>query len=152
MPARSSECRSSAIPVRSLRSPRARLDLLQVLSESVLVPPVVAHEIRWSVPDRPAWVVVHSLAAAVPDVVLRRSLGDGERETIGLALQLRADLVIVDDLPARRAARAAGLHVVGTVGLLLGAKRRGLLDRVRPELDSLIKNAFFMSPQLYQRS
>ncbi len=58
--------------------------------------------------------------------MLRRRLGDGER-----------------------VAEASGLNVIGTLGLLLGAKRRGLIDRVRPELDGLLKTSFFLSPELY---
>jgi predicted nucleic acid-binding protein len=40
-----------------------------------------------------------------------------------LAIQLRADWIILDDLPARRAAEANGLNVIGTLGTLLAGKR-----------------------------
>ena len=50
---------------------------------------------------------------------------------------------------ARRSAEAAGLTVIGTLGTLLAAKRAGLLESVRPELDALVRTAFFLSPQLY---
>ncbi len=76
-------------------------------------------------------------------------LGDGEREAIALAIELEATQIILDDLPARRVAEASGLNVIGTLGLLLGAKRQGLIDRVRPELDGLLKTSFFLSPELY---
>ena len=99
-----------------------RLDLLPALFKSVVIPPAVAQEI---------------------------TRADGEREAIALAMELRADLVILDDLPARRVAKAAGLNVIGAVGVLLGAKRVGLIDRLRPELDNLLKHSFFLSPQLY---
>lgn len=85
----------------------------------------------------------------LPTIVLRRTLADGEREAIALAVELHADPIIVDDLPARRVAHAAGLNVIGTLGVLLGAKRVGLIGRIRPELDNLLKNSFFVSPQLY---
>lgn len=79
----------------------------------------------------------------------RRRLGDGELEAIALALGLNADQIILDDLPARRLAEASGLNVIGTLGLLLGARRAGLIDRIRPELDRLLKTSFFLSPELY---
>jgi predicted nucleic acid-binding protein len=79
----------------------------------------------------------------------RRRLGDGELEAIALAIELKADQIIIDDRPARRLAEASGLNVIGTLGLLLGAKRAGLIDRIRPELDSLLKTSFFLSPELY---
>ena len=63
-------------------------------------------------------------------------------------MERRADQVLVDDRPARKLARELGLDVIGTVGVLLAAKRHGLLPVVRPELDKLLKASFFLSPQL----
>jgi predicted nucleic acid-binding protein len=60
-----------------------------------------------------------------------------------------ADWNILDDLPARRSAEATGLHVIGTLGTLVAAKRAGLLKSIRPELDALVRTSFFPSPQLY---
>ena len=82
-------------------------------------------------------------------MVLRRALADGEREAIALAVEMRADAIVLDDLPARRVAQAAGLNVVGTLGVLLWAKRMGLVERVRPDLDALVRTSFFLTPQLY---
>lgn len=126
-----------------------RLALLPALFDSVIIPPAVAFETRRSIPSRPAWLRVQSLPKQLPAVVERPALGDGEREAIALALEVRADRVVLDDLPARRAAREAGLNVVGTLGLLLAAKRAGLIDVIRSDLDSLVRTGFFLSSQLY---
>ena len=83
--------------------------------------------------------------------VLRRRLGDGEREALALAIELRADWIILDDLPARRSAQAASLNVIGTLGMLVAAKRAGLLQSIRPDLDALVRTSFFLSPQLYEQ-
>lgn len=85
----------------------------------------------------------------LPEIVLRPSLGSGEREAIALALGLRVGTIVLDDLAARRVAHQAGLNVIGTVGILLGAKRRGFIKNVRAELDKLLQNSFFLSPELY---
>ncbi|MBI3403776.1 MAG: DUF3368 domain-containing protein [Acidobacteria bacterium] len=126
-----------------------RLDLLPALFTSILIPPAVAHEIRRSVPVAPAWLQVRPLEAMLPPIVLRRSLADGERHAIALALETRVDALVLDDLPARRIAHEAGLTVIGTLGVLLGAKRIGLIGKVRPELANLVRTSFFLSPQLY---
>lgn len=126
-----------------------RLDLLPALFQFILIPPAVAHEIRRSVPILLPWLQVRALGGPLPETVLRRSLANGEREAISLALENGPDAIILDDLPARRVAQTAGLHVVGTLGVLLGSKRLGLVQAVRPELDSLVRNSFFLSPQLY---
>ena len=39
--------------------------------------------------------------------------------------------------------------MIGTLGVLLGAKRAGLLPVIRPEIDGLVRTSFFLSPQLY---
>jgi predicted nucleic acid-binding protein len=83
-------------------------------------------------------------------MVIHPALGAGEREAISLGLEIRADLLILDDRPARRVAESLALTIIGTLGIILRAKRRGLLHLVRPSLDALVTQAFFMSPRLYR--
>jgi predicted nucleic acid-binding protein len=95
------------------------------------------------------WLSIQA-PTAMPSVSLqRRRLGDGEREALALAIELKADWIILDDLPARRSAEATGLNVIGTLGTLLTAKRAGLLQSIRPELDALVRTSFFLNPKLY---
>jgi predicted nucleic acid-binding protein len=84
-------------------------------------------------------------------VILGASLGPGESETISLALELQARLVILDDRPARRLAQALNLPVIGTLGVLLAAKNRGFLRAVKPSLDSLLQNDFRIGPSLLEQ-
>jgi len=141
---------SNSSPLIALARIR-RLDLLLAIFESVLIPPAVAREISPSIPVLPAWLRIQAASVLPPASLLRRRLGDGEWEALALAIELRADWIILDDLPARRSAEASGLNVIGTLGTLLAAKRAGLLESVRPELDALVRTAFFLSPQLYDK-
>jgi hypothetical protein len=75
----------------------------------------------------------------------------GEREVIALALELDGEWVILDDLAARKLASDRGLLVVGTVGVLIRAKQRGLLPAIRPSLDALVDVGFFIGSRLYHR-
>jgi hypothetical protein len=68
-----------------------RLNLLQTLFESVVIPLAVDREIKRSIPAALPWLRVQSLASTLPTIVLRRTLGDGEREAIALAVELHAD-------------------------------------------------------------
>jgi predicted nucleic acid-binding protein len=126
-----------------------QLHLLTDLFVSLRIPPAVAAEVAPTLPTLPSWVQVTSLGQPNPPEALRLSLGKGEREALSLAHELKADWLIVDDLPARQAARTLGLRVTGTLGVLLAAKRRGLIERLRPSLDRLLRESFFMSPALY---
>jgi uncharacterized protein len=128
-----------------------QLPLLQALFTKVLVPPAVAREIAPSVPNQP-WIVERSPTGPLAPQVLQARLGAGESEAISLALELRADRVIVDEKAARQIAQALGLNVMGTLGLLLAAKRRGLVPSVRPLIDALLEKKFWINPQLVERA
>ena len=66
-------------------------------------------------------------------------------------LEARAELVIVDDRPARRLALNLGLPVVGTAGILLRAKRLGIIPEVRPLVDEIIRRGFRLSPAIREK-
>jgi len=128
-----------------------RLDILRQLQSSILIPPAVAQEVTPTVRNLPGWVVVRHLAQPLRPNRVSASLGAGEHEVISLALELQAERLILDEQLARRLATSLGLRVIGTIGLLLMAKERGLLSKIKPELDSLLKARFFMNQDLYDR-
>lgn len=126
-----------------------RLGFLPDLFGAVLVPPAVRRETSRAVGPR-TWLVERAPARPVDPRVLTPTLGAGETEAIGLALELGVPTVIVDERAGRRLAAAVGLDVVGTVGILLRAKQRGLVGAVRPELDALLEAGFFVAMSLYR--
>jgi predicted nucleic acid-binding protein len=125
------------------------LRLFPAIFEAVLIPPAVAQEIAPSIPTLPPWLRIERLKASLPEAVLRRAFGDGEREALALALEIKAERILVDDRPARRLAQELSLRVTGTAGILLVAKRHALIPAVRPYLDQLIQTSFFIGPDLY---
>ncbi len=74
-------------------------------------------------------------------------LGAGESETLHCAIE-RGCRVLLDDRLARRVALQLGLPVVGTLGVLIAAKRRGIVHRVRPNLQRLRASGYFLSDVL----
>jgi predicted nucleic acid-binding protein len=77
------------------------------------------------------------------------ALGEGEASVIALALQhVGPSLVVLDDAAARLRAEDVGLPVVGVLGVLIAAKRRGYLDLVGPRLERLAEHGFRVSPDL----
>ena len=124
------------------------LDLLHQIFGEVLIPPAVAAEFNelrrrepdrfGSAPDLPAWVrVVPAAPERALIVSLDRGLHSGEIEALALALEQRADLILVDERGARRAAARWGLRTLGLLGVLLVAKERRLVAAVAPLLDRL---------------
>jgi predicted nucleic acid-binding protein len=113
-----------------------QLELLRGLFGRIVVPPAVVTETAPSV-RLPEWIETRNLGQPRSAQVLRASLGAGECEAISLVLEMEAPWLILDDHPARRLAEGLGLSVIGTLGVLLGAKRHGRVTSVRPLIDAL---------------
>ena len=84
--------------------------------------------------------------------MLRGSLDEGEAEAIALSSELRASLLLMDETEGRAAARAMGLEVTGTLGVLLRGKREGKVPILKPILDQLMhQHGFRLSRRLYEQ-
>jgi predicted nucleic acid-binding protein len=134
-----------------------RFSLLQELLTNVLIPRAVHKEVVVQGGTRPGarevaqatWIEVVEVTARTLLRRLPRALGRGEREAIALAHERHLTLYS-DDLPARNAARAVGVTVFGTLGLLEAAKRAGQLTHVRPIAEGLVQAGLRLRQDLYQ--
>jgi predicted nucleic acid-binding protein len=138
------------IPLIAIQQKGQHHHLRSVFGE-LTVPPAVAREILPSVAPAP-WIVERRLTQPIAALVLRANLGAGESEAMSLAVEIRADLLLVDERAGRRAAAALGLGVVGTLGVLLAAKRTGHVAEVRPLIDELLRQGFWVAPRLVKRA
>ena len=128
------------------------LHVLPALTKRVTVPPAVVEELSqgrargFSLPNPTdlEWVVVRSSGSG-PALQLIHDLGPGESEVLVLTLEIPESMVILDDLLARQVAETRGIPLTGTLGLLLDAKRAGLVPEVRPLLDQLLALRFRLS-------
>ena len=132
------------------------IDILQRLYGTVVVPPTVLREmshpdtptaVRQWIQTPPSWVSVRKPAIEVPP----QTPGRGEQEAIALALELKADLLLVDDLKARSAAEKSGLSVTGTLGVLERAAECKLLD-LKQAVDELRKSDFRITDDLLDQA
>jgi predicted nucleic acid-binding protein len=109
--------------------------------------PQAPEQVRDWIIHRPAWLIVKDVQRE--DVTLAY-LDPGERETILLAQDLRADLILLDERSGRQEALRRGFHVVGTIGLLDRAAARGLID-LPTAIASLRQTNFRVSPRLLNK-
>lgn len=83
-------------------------------------------------------------------MALRQDLDVGEAESIVLALESKASLVLMDERDGRHAAMRLGLKPVGVIGILLTAKTRAYIPAIKPLLDALRQRAgFYIADSLY---
>ncbi len=82
---------------------------------------------------------------------LRSTLDRGESEAIVLSLTLQAHYLLMDEKLGRQVAKAAGVKVIGRIGVLLLAKKKGLLSSVTEQMDALRTIGFWISDALYEK-
>lgn len=133
-----------------------QLDLLPSLFGTVLIPEAVYLEVVEAGSDRPGatelraaqWVVKETVDP-LSDLLLAGELGAGEAEAITLARKRNARLVLLDERRARRiAALAYHLDVKGSAGVLVLAKKKGLIPSVRPLLEAMRDRGYFLSQRV----
>lgn len=150
---------SDASPLISL-SAVGHLDLLRSLYGQITVPAAVHREVVLVGHGRPGaadvqgagWVTVRQVADSALVAQLLEEVNRGEAEAIVLALELGADVLLLDERRARAVAARFGLSMTGILGVLLVAKQRGLIPAIEPVLDALVTTAGFrVSSQLRGR-
>jgi predicted nucleic acid-binding protein len=136
-----------------------RLELLRDLYAIVLIPDAVRSEIITTGQSgarevaQVDWIITRSIGHDIVLKLLLREVDRGEAEAIALALQLKADILLIDESKARHLAAYLELGVAGLLDVLQEAKRRQLITSVKPVLDELIARARFrLSHKLYQRT
>jgi hypothetical protein len=117
--------------------------ILHALFGEVLVPPAVARELLEWHQELPAFVTVLSPGNSTVLVSLSSVLDPGETEAIALAVKMGADLLLIDERKGRAEAIRLGLKTTGLLGVLLEAKKTGLLDHLATVLDQLVTVADF---------
>ncbi len=137
-----------------------KLDLLRQLYGELNIPEAVWQEVVVRGTEQPGanevqaatWIKRHTVTNRELVRALQQELDAGEAEAIALALELKAELLLMDERLGRETARHLGLHYTGLIGVLIEAKRKGLLSAVKPHLDLLRDMAGFrVSDALYMR-
>jgi predicted nucleic acid-binding protein len=133
-----------------------RLDLLKSLFVRIAVPQAVYEEVVIQGQGEPGskevaeaeWIHTVPVQDRLAVNLLQESLDMGESEAIVLGQELNARYILLDDALARRKADLIGLSVVGTLGVLLMARKAGLVPAVKPILDDLMQTDFRMSERV----
>jgi predicted nucleic acid-binding protein len=124
--------------------------LLEKFAEEILIPHAVNKEIKKKKGvNLPVCVRIEEAKDKLYIQQNRKNLHIGEVEAIALAKDIKADLVILDDKEARKLAEKEGLKVTGLLALVIMAKKRGIIARVKPIVDDLRRYGFFIGKDIY---
>jgi len=132
------------------------LHIIPKLANQVFVPSAVVeeintgHSLRVNLPrlEELDWVTVRRPISELA-LPLIANLGPGETQVLMLALEMREAVVVLDDALAREMAETLDLHLTGTLGLLLDAKKAGLIPALQPILDELQSLRFRLAQRTY---
>lgn len=133
--------------------------MIPSLYGEVYIPPAVASELAVPVSHLPPMMVdrmpflrVQSPTNREQVQKLQDALNAGEAEAIALAVEVRADALLIDEAKGRRLAIELGVRPIGLLGVLSLAKTRGFVPAIRPMIEQLRQRiSFRIDPRLLDR-
>ena len=146
---------SNATPIISLCSVHHE-HILKELFNHIVIPEAVENELR--VLERPGSdfsdnSLVEVEAVKNEDLVhlLMKDLDRGESETIALAKQRKADIVIIDEIAGYQIAKHFDLPVVRTLSVMKTAKERGIIKKIAPLLSEMVQKGRWYSIDVIEK-
>lgn len=137
-----------------------QMTLLEKLYGKVIIPEAVRNELSHMAaqeagmqnPSNFPWLETRQVKNQFSVNILTVELDLGEAEVIALAMEMKAERVLLDERRARNVARRAGLNVMGLLGVFMEAKHKKMIDEVKPILDGMMQKAGFrVGKELYTR-
>ncbi len=146
---------SNATPIISLCSVHHE-HILKELFNHIVIPEAVENELR--VLERPgsdfsdnSWVEVEAVKNEDLVHLLMKDLDRGESETIALAKQRKADIVIIDEIAGYQIAKHFDLPVVRTLSVMKTAKERGIIKKIAPLLSEMVQKGRWYSIDVIEK-
>lgn len=124
-----------------------RLKILKHLFGRIIITKEVADEYGEALPH---WISVKTPAnqAKVSELIIR--LDKGEATSIALAIELQNSRLIIDETKGRKVAKFESIKIIGTIGVLIMAKKYGFVDDINKVIQDLIANGFRISESLIE--
>ncbi len=150
---------SNTTPISNL----LHVDKISVLSElfgAVYIPEAVANEVNVVFSSYEEWqesverkqIIIQPISNSIFVRQLVPLIHQGEAEAICLSLEKKAKLCLIDDKDARTIAQLHDLPVTGTLGILLKAKKTGLISSIKQLIDKLRdEHHFWIREDMYQK-
>jgi predicted nucleic acid-binding protein len=125
------------------------MDLLQKTFGEILTTNEVLEEFGEELPN---WIQVKSPTDKYRQRILETQIDKGEASAIALALDFPESMIILDDLKARKVAEKLGIQITGTIGVIIIAKKRGVINSIKPFLEKIRLTNFRVSEDIEKQA
>jgi len=124
------------------------LSILKDLYQEIIITQEVKDEFGELIPD---WIKVIKVKNIEKQYEIAKELDKGEASSIALALETENSVLIIDEIKGRKIARSLKLEIIGTVGVLLLADKKGLIKDVIGTILKLVNKGFRLSDKLLDK-
>ena len=116
--------------------------ILKELYQTIYTTEIIAKEFGKPLPE---WIIIEKVNDLKLQDVLKITIDEGEASAIALAFQYNSSLLLLDDLKARKLAIKLNLKFTGTLGVLVKAKKIGIIKEIKPVIDLILETNFRIS-------
>jgi predicted nucleic acid-binding protein len=125
-----------------------KLDLLKDLYHEIIITKDVQQEFGGSLPD---WILITEVKDKQKQKDLEDRLDKGEASSIALALEIDNTTLIIDEIKGRKIAQSLNIDIIGTIGIIILADKKGLISDVISTILLLANKGFRLSDNLINK-
>ena len=127
------------------------IKLLHVLKElygEILITSEVKNEFGEKLPE---WIITIQVQDKIKQAHIEKQLDKGEASSIALALEIPNSVLIIDEIKGRTVAKSFNLEIIGTIGILILAEKKGLINGILRVVQNLMNQGFRLSQKILNK-
>jgi len=124
------------------------LEILKDLYQEVIITKEVQAEFGWNLPE---WIIVSEVKNKDKQAEIEKLVDKGEASSIALALEINSSTLIIDEVKGRKIAKSFNLDIIGTIGVLILANKKGLITDVVSIILKMVNRGFRLSDALLDK-
>ncbi|KAA5542502.1 DUF3368 domain-containing protein [Adhaeribacter rhizoryzae] len=125
-----------------------KLDLLKLCYSNIYITTEIAEGFGKTLPD---WLIIKEASNQALQQTLTQILGRGEASAIALTFDIPDNVVVLDDLKARKIAKSLNLKITGSLGILVKAKQQGFIEKLSPILEQVQQTNFRIAENIIRK-
>jgi predicted nucleic acid-binding protein len=99
----------------------------------------------------PDWIIISNAQNKILQSEIATNLDKGEASSIVLAMELKDSILIIGDIKGRKVVRSLKIEIIGTIGILLLAEKKGLIKDLMTQISLLVENGFWLSGDILEK-